>query len=103
MKTRTKTLLAALFSTIALGLTTNVYARGDHDGWRDGPRAEHRWDRHHDNDRHERWEHRHRNHGSVVYFGPSVYYPAPVYYTTRTYRYDSSPSVIIDLPTIVFR
>jgi hypothetical protein len=107
MKTRTATAIAALISTFALGLATNVHARGDNDGWRDGQRSEYRWNKSHDNRWHDRWErhHRqpHRHYSAVTFYGPTVYHPAPVYYTTRTYRYDNSPSVIIDLPTIVFR
>lgn len=109
MKANMKTLIAALMSVTALSVGANAYAdgRGDRDGWRDGGRYEQRWDdRRHDNGRHEGWRHHkhhqaHRSH--VYYYAPPVVYSNRIYYGPTTYRYPSGPSVIIDLPPIIFR
>ncbi|MEW5771156.1 MAG: hypothetical protein AB1831_12440 [Pseudomonadota bacterium] len=107
MKATLKTLLTALLGVAALAGGVNAHAdgRGDRDGWRDGDRYEYRW---HDNGRHEGWRH-HKHHRTVyrenvyVYPAPPVVYENRYYYGPTTYRYPSGPSVIIDLPPIIFR
>lgn len=108
MKATMKTLLAAILSVTALGVGANAHAdRGDRDGWRDGPRHEHRWDdRRHDRDLHDGWRHHHRYpvYRKNVYF----YAPPPVVYEHRyyygpAYPYPRGGSIIIDLPPIVIR
>jgi hypothetical protein len=120
MKTTFKTLLTALISVTALGLGANAYADGrggDRDGWRDHDRHEQRWDDRRDHRRDDRWDDRRHGHddwrkhhhphyvrnGVYFYAPPPVVYPGPVFYGPTVYRTPPRGSVIIDLPTIVFR
>lgn len=89
---------AALIVALGIGLAGPASAH-DHDG---------RWDRR-GPDRHERWEHRHRDYHPayrvyrappVIYAPPLVYGP-PRYYGPPPVYYDSRPTVVIGLPPLV--
>ena len=104
MNTATCILLPALLANMALFASNSALA--DNDRWRrdDHPRWEQHWKHHHDHGRHEGWHKDWRDRQSertVVYFGPTTYYGAPVFYERRVYR--SEPTVVIDLPPIIFR